>query len=88
MGAKLDVLLDCHSRKQRDVLEGARDAEGGARVGGAREQILPLEKRRSAVGRIEAGNHVEQACLAGAIRTDDCGHFVRGNREGNVRKRL
>ena len=66
-----DVVEHGHAREQRDVLEGARDAECGDR-GGTRVRDVAAFQRDGPAGRaIEARDHVEQRRLAGAVRTDD-----------------
>src|SRR5215472_16751504 len=66
-----DVVEHAHALEQGDVLERARDAEGGHVGRRQMRAVAALERDRALVGVIEAADGVEQGGLAGAIRADD-----------------
>ena len=58
------------AREQREVLEGAGDADLGDPVRRAVEQRAALEQDLASVGRVEAAEAIEQCRLAGAVGAD------------------
>ena len=73
MGAQLDVVEDRHPLEEGDVLEGPGQAERGAPGGRHAGHVAPLEDDPARLRAVEAGDAVEQAGLAGAVRPDDGG---------------
>ena len=58
--------------EERDVLEGAGDAERGPRRRArARDVAAPSKRMRAALRPVDAGDAVEEARLPGAVRADD-----------------
>ncbi len=65
-----DIVLDRERRERPHDLEGAADAAPADLVGRQAVDALAGESDRAAVGRVDAGDHVEQSGLAGAVRAD------------------
>ena len=72
VAADHDVLERRHAEEDLQVLERARQARA-APAGAAGRSVTssPSSSTLAARRRIDAGNHVEQRGLAGAVRTDD-----------------
>ena len=88
MGADPDVVEHRQIGEQRDVLEGAADADFGDPVRRARQDAPALDQNVAGARLVEPGEAVEQGGLAGAVRPDqaeDCAlvhverHAVQGN---------
>ena len=86
MGADANVVEHRQIGKQRDVLEGAADADLGDPVRRARQDAYAFHQDIAGARLIESGEAVEQRRLAGAVRSDqaeDCalvhvkGHAVQ-----------
>ena len=79
------VVADRRALDQPDVLERPPEAEGGPlvdrHVGDVR---APCSSTRPGVGRVEAGDQVEQRRLAGAVRPDDADDLVLADRHAHV----
>src|SRR6185295_10456265 len=75
--ADLDVVEHAHALEQRDVLEGAGDAEVGALVRLERGDVPVLEANAPVAGRVDATDAVEDTGLAGPVGTDDREEIVR-----------
>ena len=74
--------------KQRQVLEGARDAERAPAAGvGTRANELAADGDRAAVGPVDAADEVDQRALAGAVRADDRADLAARDREVDIGER-
>ena len=83
-----DVVEHRHAAEQRDVLEGAGDAEmGGMRRRHVR-QPLAAEGDAAFLRHVDAVDDVEHRALAGAVRADDGADLVLEHIEGDVGQRL
>ena len=67
------VLDGRHVGEEPDVLERAAHAERGDLIRAQTDQRVAAEGDRPALGRVEAGEHVEEGRLAGAVGPDDRG---------------
>ena len=75
MGADANVVEHRQIGKQRDVLEGAADADLGDPVRRTRQDARAFHQDIAGARLIESGEAVEQRGLAGAVRSDqaeDC----------------
>jgi hypothetical protein len=81
--ADADVVAHRLAREQRQVLEGAGDADLGDAVCRPIEQRAALEPDVAAVRRIEAGEAVEQRRLAGAVWANEAKDAAFFEVEGN-----
>ena len=73
---------------EREVLVNGRDSEPG-RIGGTRDRHgLPLEAETALVGRMDAGDHLDQRRLAGAVVADEGDDLAGTNLEVDVLQRL
>ena len=70
VGADPDIVEHREIGKQRDVLEGAADADFGDLVRRAGQDALALEQDIALAGLIEPGEAIEERGLAGAVRSD------------------
>ena len=68
---------------ERDVLEGAGDAEGSASVGRKVRDVLAFKDDSAGLGGVEAVDAVDQAGLAGTVGTDDGEDFARCDLEAD-----
>ena len=87
MRADPHVVARRHGREQRDVLEGARDAERGDLVPRHARKRPAVEPDRAGVRLVEAGDAVEQRRLAGAVRADQAADRAGRDREADVVER-
>ena len=87
VAAQLDVVEHRHAAKQRDVLKRAREANPGALVRRQLGDVGAFEQHAAARRFVEAGDRVEQAGLAGAVRPDDGGDLTALRCERNVVER-
>ena len=71
MAADHDVVEHAHMMKQREVLEGAADAEPGPRVRIEAGDVLPAIEQLAFGRLVAARNAVDDRGLAGAVRADD-----------------
>ena len=79
--AEHEVVEHREVREQLDVLEGAGHAELGDGVRLEADQLLAVELHRALLRPVDAGQHVEDAGLAGAVGADDREQLVaRGPR--------
>ena len=74
-------------REQREVLEGASDAEPGDAVRRHSQQILAVEHDTTAGRLVQAADAVEERGLAGAVRPDQRADLALLDREGEVGER-
>ena len=88
VAAELDVVQHRHAAKQRHVLEGARQAQGGATVGADAGEIAPLQQHAPALGPVEARQGVEQAGLARAVGADHRRDLTRHDVQRHPGQRL
>ena len=77
-----------HLAEQPDVLEGPGDAGFRDLVHGARFVRLALQDEASRVGRVEAGDHVEEGRLAGSVGADQAIDLATPDLEAHVGKCL
>ena len=82
------VLERRHVGEQADVLEGAGNARLGDLVHRARLVRLAAELEAAGVGRVEAGQHVEEGGLAGSVGADQAVDLAALDRDADVRQRL
>src|SRR5437763_3322266 len=87
MAADLDVVEDRQLLEQPDVLERARQAEGGDVVRLASPRRLAVDEDLAVGGLIDAGEHVEDGGLSGAVRADQSDQLVRLEQEVEVAHR-
>ena len=93
-GARAHVAADHHVLQRRqvgeqpDVLERAGDSARGDLVGLQALQHVAVEREVPAVGHVDAGEHVEQRRLAGAVRADQPVDLAVADREPDVGERL
>src|SRR5690606_12683399 len=74
--------------KQADVLERARQAGRGHLMGLGPGQLPAVEAAGAGLGHVQAGQHVEQRRLAGAVGADQAVNFAAPDIEADVRERL
>jgi hypothetical protein len=88
VAADHDVVEHRHVREQRQVLEGAADAEAGAVVDrGAPERLAHVDEL-AAARPIAAGDAVEHRGLAGAVGADDGKNLPALDMKTDVGQRL
>jgi hypothetical protein len=71
--ADQDILDGRHVGEEADVLEGPAHAQRGDLIGPQADQRAPPKGDGALVGRVEAGEDVEERRLAGAVGADDGG---------------
>ena len=79
-----DVLGHGEIGEGLELLEGARDAAAGDAVGPQAGDLAAVEEDAAGVGRLEAGDQVEQRRLAGAVGADDAEDLALVDIEGDV----
>ncbi len=62
-----DVVLDVEAAEDRGFLRQIADAEAGALIHRQRRDVVAVELDAAAIGRDQAGDHVEHGGLAGAV---------------------
>ena len=87
MGADADVVHHREIRKQRDVLEGAADADLGDPVRRPRQDARAFHQDVAGRRLIEPGEAVEQRGLAGAVRADQAEDLALVHVEGHAVQR-
>jgi hypothetical protein len=75
-------------REQPDVLERPRDAALGDLIRLEPGERLAVEDELAFVLLIDAGQHVEQASLAGAVGADQPVDLAVADREADIRERM
>ena len=88
VAAELDVLEHREAAKQRDVLEGARQAHCGAAMHRCGGDVLAAEPHAACGRAIEARDGVEDAGLARAVGPDDGRDLARRSVKGNTAQRM
>src|SRR5262245_29355621 len=78
------VLQHRHLGERLHDLEGARETEPRDLVRPPVCDVLPVEAYAAAAGRMHAGDHVNECCLAGAVRPEVTGVFPLRIREGHA----
>jgi hypothetical protein len=73
--------------EQREVLEGAADAERGPGVGRETRDVAALIEQLAIGGPITAGNAVDDRGLAGAVGADDRELLAGVDREADFAER-
>jgi hypothetical protein len=79
--AEQDVVQYAQPLEQRQVLEGAGDAESGNRGGRRAGDVAPPQAYPALVRGIEAGHDVDHGGLAGAVRSDQAEDLAAPDRE-------
>ena len=87
VGADPHVVEHGLRAEQRQVLEGAADADLGDAMRRPVEQRAPLEQDVAAIGGVEPADAVEQRRLAGAVRPDEPEDLAGLDREGDAVER-
>jgi len=82
-----DVVEHRHALEERDVLEGARDAERGRLVRMHVAELAAAKADGAGLRVVHAVHHVEHRALAGAVGADDGAHFVLAHIERNTVER-
>src|SRR5712692_8696377 len=81
---EVEVVLDWKSQQELRGLEGPGKSRASAQARGLVCHV-PAEQLDRALRRRElAGNHVEQGCLPGSIRTEDGPPFPRLDDQGHI----
>ena len=75
------VLENGHGRKERQVLEGARDTERGDPVSWHRQQVGTLVPNRTFARLVDTAHHVEHRGLARPVRSDEATDLAAVDRE-------
>ena len=70
MGADADVVGDRHAREQRDVLEGAADADVADAMRRLGQDALTFHQDVALARLVQPAQAIEQRGLAGAVRAD------------------
>ncbi len=79
-----NILQQVHAHKRTAELEGPRHAAVDDLVGREALQCFAIELDGAGCRRHEAGEEIEQRCLAGAVGTEDSGEFAFFQFEGCV----
>ena len=87
MGADPNVVEHRKIGKQRDVLEGAADADLGDPVRRARQDALAFHQDVAGARLIEPAEAIEQRRLAGAVRPDQAEDLALMHVEGHAIQR-
>lgn len=81
--AEQQALGDGGVRREREVLEGARDPEGGDPVRGQPGEVGGSEVDGAGGGPVDPGEHVEGGRFTGAVGADDGVHAAGFDGEGD-----
>ena len=87
MRADQDVVAHAHAAEQRDVLEGAADAEAGHAVAAEALERAALEQDVAVGVAVDAADAVEQRGLAGAVRSDQAADLAIADIERHAAER-
>ena len=87
MASYEDVVLDRHAAKEREILEGAREAHGGESVRPCACHVMPCELDAAARDAIDTADRVEHRGLARAVGTNNREHLARVHLEANATQR-
>ena len=79
-----DVLLDGHAAEDRGFLRQVADAEAGAAVHRHAGDVVAVELDGAVVGLDQAGDHVEDRGLAGAVRAEQADRLAARHREAGI----
>ena len=82
--AQQHVVEHAHRVEQRQVLEGAADAQRGDAVSRQRTEVQSVEAHAPGVRFVQARHAVEQRRLPGAVRTDQAAHRAALHGEGDA----
>src|SRR5919202_1371365 len=82
--ADQDIVTDVQTGKGLSDLEGARDAQLGAAMGGQTADILPLIQHGAGGWRQRAADQVDQRRLAGAVGADDAQPLALAHRDTEI----
>ena len=87
MRADQDVVAHAHAAEQRDVLEGAAEAEAGHAMAAKVLERATLEQDVAVGEAVEAADAVEQRGLAGTVRPDQAADLAVADIERHAAKR-
>ena len=87
-GVDFDILADRQAAIQADVLESPRDAVFGEVLGSPPGQVFAVEHDRAFGRYLEAGQHVDEGGLAGAVRADQPVNLAARDRHRDSGDRL
>src|SRR5690606_33916921 len=77
--AHQDVVEHAHAAKERDVLEGPRDAQAGDALRFQAVEPVPLEGDGALLRRIKAGDRIDERCLARSVRSHETEDLALAN---------
>src|SRR2546423_10687968 len=77
------VVQDGHRAEQRDVLKRAREAAADHLMRTDRQNRGAIDEDRAGARPVNAGDDVEEGCLAGAVGSDQSDHLAGLDRERN-----
>ena len=83
-----DVVLDRHAAEDRGLLRQIAQTHAGALVHGLGRDVLAVQPDGAAVGRDQAGDHVETGGLAGPVRTQQARDLSALDMQGDVAHHL
>ena len=71
VAAELDIVQNRHVREKFNILKRSRNAQGRYAVGFEIGNVAALKDDPAPVGLVKAVNAIQQAGLAGAVRSDN-----------------
>src|SRR5690606_40570998 len=74
-----DVVEHAHAAKERDVLEGPRYAQAGDALRFQAVEPVSLEGDGALLGRIKAGDRIDERCLARSVRSHETEDLALAN---------
>src|SRR5215213_830495 len=77
-----------HVAEEPYVLECARDTGRGHLMRGRNIERPAVEHEYAGIGPVKAREHIEESCLAGAVRSDEAIDLAAFNREIDRRQRF
>ena len=86
VAADEEVVEHRHPAEQGDVLEGARDSQPRPRRRTHADDVVAVEDDATLLRPVYAADAIEQAGLAGAVRSDDGVQGAVGDRKADVGK--
>ena len=87
MAADHDVAADGHAAEEREILEGAADAERRHAMTRLLQELVAVESDAAGFRLIEAAEAIEQRRLAGAVRADEAANLPAPDLEGHFVQR-
>ncbi len=79
-----DVVLDVQAAEDRGFLRQVADAQPGAAVHRQARDVVAVERDPPAIGRHQAGDHVEDGGLAGAVGSEQANRLAVADIEPGV----